>query len=522
MEATLWALVPPIIAIVLALITKQVYVSLFAGIFVGGMFFSKGNPIGALETIFEVLASKIGDGWNASILIFLVVLGILVILISKAGGSKAYGDWADKKIKTRKGALLSTMLLGSLIFVDDYFNCLTVGNVMRPVTDKKKISRAKLAYFIDATAAPICIIAPISSWAAAVGSSLEGVDGFNVFLKSIPFNLYAWLTIGMMLFLCLTKLDFGLMKKFEKNAMENGDLFSNSDKAEGDIGDVTPNPRGKVIDLVLPIALLIVICITAMLYTGGLFGGGVNIIDAFGNCDAALSLAMGSILTLAITVVYYIIRKVITFKEFAGSISEGFKAMVPSILILIFAWTLSGICNGDTYLNLAGAPQFEKLATLGWAIPAIFFIVALFIAFSTGTSWGTFALLLPIATAFLAVDTTIFIISVSSVLAGAVCGDHVSPISDTTIMASAGAQCNHVDHVNTQLPYAMTVAAVCFVGYIIGGLTSSLPYWASWAITFISSASLLFGLLVGINTLEKNGKMEELSTKFAGAFKRKK
>ncbi|NCA91791.1 Na+/H+ antiporter NhaC family protein [bacterium] len=522
MEATLWALVPPIIAIILALITKQVYISLFAGIFVGGMFFSKGNPIGALETIFEVLASKIGDGWNASILIFLVVLGILVILISKAGGSKAYGDWADKKIKTRNGALLSTMLLGSLIFVDDYFNCLTVGNVMRPVTDKKKISRAKLAYFIDATAAPICIIAPISSWAAAVGSSLEGVDGFSVFLKSIPFNLYAWLTIGMMIFLAVSKLDFGAMRKFEKNALEKGDLFSNDDKAEGDIGQVTPNPRGKVVDLILPIALLIVICVTAMLYTGGLFDGGVNVIDAFANCDAALSLAMGSIATLFITVIYYILRRVVTFKEFAGSIVDGFKAMVPSILILIFAWTLSGICNGDSYLNLAGAPQFESLASLGWAIPAIFFVVSLFIGFSTGTSWGTFALLLPIATAFLAVDSTLFIVSVSSVLAGAVCGDHISPISDTTIMASAGAQCNHVDHVNTQLPYALTVAAVCFIGYLIGGATSSLPYWVSWAITFVISAGLLVALLIGIKVLDKKGKLENLSASFAAIFKKKK
>lgn len=512
MAGTLWAILPPIIAILLALFTKQVYISLFAGIFVGAMFYGNGNPIVALETIFEVLATKIGDGWNACILIFLVVLGILVILITKAGGSRAYGDWADAKIKTRSGALLSTMLLGSVIFVDDYFNCLTVGNVMRPVTDKKRISRVKLAYIIDATAAPICIIAPISSWAAAVGSSLEGVDGFGVFLQSIPFNLYAWLTLGMLVFICLKRFDFGPMKKFEKNAIDNGDLFSNETKGEGDIGDMVANPRGKVLDLVLPIVTLILLCVLAMLYTGGLFSG-EGFIDSFANCDAALSLAMGSIVTLFLTVIYYICRKVVSFKEFAESIADGFKAMVPSILILIFAWTLSGICNGDDYLNLAGAPQFEALASLGWAIPAIFFVVALFIAFSTGTSWGTFALLLPIATAFLTTDTTLFIISVSSVLAGAVCGDHVSPISDTTIMASAGAQCNHVDHVNTQLPYALTVAAVCFVGYLIGGATSGLSYWASWAITFFSSAALLAGALTGLYYLDKNGKLKFFALK---------
>ena len=521
MEATLWALVPPIIAIALALITKQVYISLFAGIFVGAMFYGKGNPLTAFETIFEVMAAKIGDSWNACILIFLVVLGILVILITKAGGSRAYGEWASSKIKSRSGAMFATMALGSLIFVDDYFNCLTVGNVMRPVTDRNKISRVKLAYLIDATAAPICIIAPISSWAAAVGSSLEGVDGFQVFIQSIPFNLYALLTIGMMIFLCATKFDFGTMKKFEKNAIETGDVFSNNDREEGDIGEVQGSDKGRVFDLIIPIATLIVLCILGMLYTGGLFTGDANFIDAFANCDAALSLALGSIFTLIITAVYYLIRGVVSFKDIAGSIPKGFKAMVPSILILIFAWTLSGICNGDAYLNLAGAPEFQKLSTLGWAIPAIFFLVSLGIAFATGTSWGTFALLLPIATAVVSVDSTLFIIAVSSVLAGAVCGDHISPISDTTIMASAGAQCNHVDHVNTQLPYAMTVAFVCFIGYLIGGATSNLSYGASCAITLCSSAVLLAGALVGMYFLDKSGKYALIAEKVGGIFKKK-
>lgn len=470
---TFWALVPPIIAIGLALITKEVYISLFLGIVSGALLYTKFNIIASAEAIFEVMMEKVGDPWNVGILIFLISLGIIVALMTRAGGSAAYGKWANKKIKTRKGALLSTFALGSLIFVDDYFNCLTVGNVMRPVTDTHKVSRAKLAYIIDATAAPICIIAPISSWAAAVTGYTSG-DGFSLFLSTIPFNLYAWLTIAMVIYISCTNFDYGLMRKYEYNAIKNNDLFSGAnDYAVSE--EILVSDKGKVIDLVLPVAFLIISCITAMVYTGGFFSG-TPFIEAFSNCDASMGLVLGSFVTLLFTFALYIPRKIITFKEYADCIPQGFRMMVSAILILTFAWTLGGFCSGKleagAYVaSLLGASQGSLSL-----FPAILFLVALGLAFATGTSWGTFGILIPIVVSVFPANAQILVIAISAVLAGAVCGDHISPISDTTIMASAGAQCNHVNHVSTQIPYALTVAACCVIGYLVAGFTQSLLF----------------------------------------------
>lgn len=481
--ATVWSLLPPVAAIGLALITKEVYISLFIGILVGALFYSNFNIEALINSIFYVqdaegaytggMVSKLVDDWNVGILIFLVILGILVALINKAGGSAAYGRWASNKIKTKRGALLSTFGLGALIFVDDYFNCLTVGSVMLPVTDKHKISRAKLAYIIDATAAPICIIAPISSWAAAVTSSVPDgstIDGFQMFLRSIPYNFYALLTIAMLITLSVLKFDFGPMKKHEKNA-EKGDLFTTDSKPFENEAREKVSSKGKVIDLVLPIVILIVSCVLGMVYTGGFFSG-TDFITAFADCNAAKGLVLGSFITLVVTFLFYIPRRVISFKEFASAIPAGFKAMVPAILILIFAWTLS------SFTNLLGAPEFvEGLvrdnATASAFLPAILFLVALGLAFATGTSWGTFAILVPIVVGVFPQMSEILVIAISAVLAGAVCGDHCSPISDTTIMASTGAQCDHINHVSTQLPYALVVAAVSFVFFIIAGFVQN-------------------------------------------------
>lgn len=481
--ATVWSLLPPVAAIGLALITKEVYISLFIGILVGALFYSNFNIETLINSIFYVqdaegaytggMVSKLVDGWNVGILIFLVILGILVSLINRAGGSAAYGRWAGNKIKTKRGALLSTFGLGALIFVDDYFNCLTVGSVMLPVTDKQQVSRAKLAYIIDATAAPICIIAPISSWAAAVTSSVPDgstIDGFQMFLRSIPYNFYALLTIAMLITLAVLKFDFGPMKKHEKNA-EKGDLFTTDSRPFENESREKVSSKGKVIDLVLPIAILIVSCVMGMVYTGGFFSG-VSFIEAFADCNAAKGLVLGSFITLVVTFLIYIPRRVISFKEFASAIPAGFKAMVPAILILIFAWTLS------SFTNLLGAPQFvEGLvrdnATASALLPAILFLVALGLAFATGTSWGTFAILVPIVVGVFPEMSEILVIAISAVLAGAVCGDHCSPISDTTIMASTGAQCDHINHVSTQLPYALLVAAVSFVFFIIAGFVQN-------------------------------------------------
>lgn len=463
MSATIWSLLPPIIAIVLALVTKEVYSSLLIGILAGAFLFVGANPVTAVETTFEIMSNKIGE--NAHILIFLVLLGILVALITKSGASRSYGNWATKTIKSQRGALLATTCLGVLIFVDDYFNCLTVGTVMRPVTDKYKVTRAKLAYIIDATAAPVCIIAPISSWAAAVGSSLpenSGIDGFRLFLQTIPFNLYALLTIAFMLFIIFTQIDFSKMKSYEISK-QNG--FDTSNHSELPIIG-----KGRVIDLVLPIVVLIAACILAMLYTGGLFEG-VGIVEAFANCSSAKSLVLGSFFTLIFTFLLYIPRKVLRFEDFCASFVEGFKAMTPAIMILCLAWTLSGICSNE-YLNIGGfvSSIINVDSAIGAILPVLFFLISLGLAFATGTSWGTFGILIPIAVAVFGSTNPMLVVTVAATLSGAVCGDHISPISDTTILASAGAQCNHIDHVSTQIPYAMLVSACCLVGFLAAGI----------------------------------------------------
>jgi len=490
--ATALSLLPPIIAIALALITKEVYSSLFIGILSGALIYSNLNIWGMLTNTFDVLIAKLSDSWNVGILIFLVLLGMLVSLINKAGGSAAYGRFAAKHIKSRTGAMLSTALLGVLIFIDDYFNCLTVGSVMKPVTDKHNVSRAKLAYIIDATAAPVCIIAPVSSWAAAVSSVAPEGQGLNLFIQSIPYNLYALLTLLCVVAMALMKLDYGKMRQHELNAM-NGDLFTTASRPYADEAPVE-NPKGKVIDLVLPILILIASCVMTMVYTGGFFDASgdayMNFIDAFGNSDASLGLVLGAAIAMAFTMLLYFPRRVITFKQFADSFAEGFKAMVPAVLILTFAWTLSGVTSqlGATVF----VAEFVRGSAEGLAnfLPAIVFLIAVFLAFATGTSWGTFGVLLPIVCAVFP-SGELMVISVSACLAGAVCGDHCSPISDTTIMASTGAQCDHINHVNTQLPYVMVVAGVSFLGYILAGFVQN-----AWLVLPASAALLVLVLFV--------------------------
>ena len=493
---TVWALLPPVIAIVLALITKEVYMSLFIGVVTGALLYTNFSPVGTIEAIFEVMMEKLGDSWNVGILIFLVFLGIIVALMTRAGGSAAYGKWAGSKIKTRSGALLSTFALGVVIFVDDYFNCLTVGNVMRPVTDKQKISRAKLAYIIDATAAPICIIAPISSWAAAVNSYVPadaGISGFQLFLRTIPYNLYAILTLVMVFFICFTGFDFGLMKKHEENAAK-GDLFTSGGDEFEQVSEDEVNLGGKVMDLVLPVAVLIVSAIGAMIYTGYL-GGAKDIITAFSGCDAETSLIFATMVTIFFMMLLYLPRKVVDFKGFMESLVEGFKLMIPAITILIFAWSLKGIGDAMGLAEFVGGIVGEN-ASASIFIPVVLFAVAIFLSFSTGTSWGTFAILVPIATGMFAGNTSLemMIISVSAVLAGAVCGDHVSPISDTTVMSSAGAQSNHLNHVSTQMQYAAIVAGVCMVGYIIAALTKI--WWLTLGISLLILLAILMGMKI--------------------------
>lgn len=473
MYATFWALVPPVVAIALALITKEVYSSLFLGILVGGLFYSGFSFEGTIVHIFQDgVVSVLSDSYNVGILIFLVILGAIVCLMNKAGGSAAFGRWASEHIKTRTGAQLATVALGVLIFIDDYFNCLTVGSVMRPVTDKHNISRAKLAYLIDATAAPVCIIAPISSWAAAVTGFVEGEDGLALFISAIPYNFYALLTIVMMVTIAILNIDFGSMKVHEDNA-KNGDLFTTPDRPYGDGNDEVAVGNGGVKDLVIPILSLIVCCVIGMIWTGGFFAG-ENFVTAFSNSDASVGLAVGSAFALVITIALYVSRKVLGFKECMDCIPEGFKAMVPAIMILTFAWTLKAMTDS------LGAAEFVAALIKGSAsgivnlLPAIIFLVGCFLAFATGTSWGTFGILIPIVVdAFQATNPTLMTIAISACMAGAVCGDHCSPISDTTIMASAGAQCNHVNHVSTQLPYAVSVAAISFITYIVAGFVQS-------------------------------------------------
>ena len=505
MEGTLWAFLPAVIAIVLALVTKQVYISLFFGIFVGAMMYAGGNPLKALFTLYQVMSEKVGG--NTPIIVFLVVLGILVVLMQKSGGAKAYGDWAGKKIKSKGGALAATAGLGCLIFVDDYFNCLTVGSVMRPVTDKFKISRAKLAYIIDATAAPVCIIAPISSWAAAVAGELEG-DGLMVFISTIPFNVYALLTLVMVFSLCFFKFDFGKMKKNDYIAETTGDLHAGAATNDEKTEEIKANPRGKVQHLLIPVIVLIVCCIGGMLFTGFYYNWdtglidtelqSANFIEAFSNCDAGLSLAIGSTVALFIIAIYYMITRTVSFKDITGSFTEGFKAMVPAILILTFAWSISGIMGAKGGYLDAQAFVAENLANSNFPqflFPAIFFILAGAIAFSTGTSWGTFGVLVPIAVTILGGSGTLTLITVSACLGGAVYGDHISPISDTTILASAGAECNHVDHVNTQLPYATVVAVIAALAYVVAGLCATMGGVLS-AVIMWAAALVLFAIFV--------------------------
>lgn len=483
MYATYWALIPPIIAIGLALMTKEVYSSLFVGIVVGGFFYANFNPEVAINHIFaNGMIAVLSDSWNVGILIFLVMLGGMVSLMNKAGGSAAFGEWASKRIKSKAGAQLATVLLGVLIFVDDYFNCLTVGSVMRPVTDKHKISREKLAYLIDATAAPICIIAPISSWAAAVTGFVDGEDGLSLFISAIPYNFYALLTIFMMIVAIALKVEFGPMKDAEALAEKT---------AVAQTVQGTNDKKGKVIDLVVPIAALIISCVIGMVYTGGFFEG-VDFITAFSNSDASFGLVLGSFAALIITLIFYLVRNILTINECMESIPEGFKAMVPAILILTFAWTLKAMTDSLGAGDYVAALVAGSAAGFVSFLPAIIFVIAALLAFATGTSWGTFGILIPIVVdVFSQTDYTLMIISISACMAGAVCGDHCSPISDTTIMASAGAECNHVNHVSTQLPYALFVAAVSFVTYIVAGFTKS-----AWVSLPVGMLLTVLGLMI--------------------------
>ena len=497
---TWWSLVPPLLAIVLALVTKEVYSSLFIGVAMGALLYTGFHPWNAFVAFFDIMKNSM----NLNILIFDVLLGMIIVLMSKSGGSAAYGKWAGTKIKSKKSAMLATTGLGVLIFVDDYFNCLTVGSVMRPVTDRFKVSRAKLAYIIDATAAPVCIIAPISSWAAAVNSYVPedaGISGFQLFLRTIPYNLYAILTLLMVFTIILTGLDFGLMKKHEKNAAA-GDLFTSGGEEFDQVKEEEISSNGKVIDLVLPVLVLIGTAIGAMIYTGFL-GGATDVVTAFAGCDAETSLIFATLITVMFMLVLYLPRKVITFKGFMDSFVEGFKMMIPAIGILIFAWSLKGM--GDA---LEIASFVENLvgsnASASVLLPAILFLVAIFLSFSTGTSWGTFAILVPIAIAMFpgADNMQMMIIAVASVLSGAVCGDHVSPISDTTVMSSAGAQSNHINHVTTQMQYAVVVAVVSAIGYVIAGFVH---IW--WLVLGISAVLLLVVLFVikAVTSDEKDG-----------------
>ncbi len=473
MYATFWALIPPIVAIVLALITKEVYSSLFIGIIVGGLFYSNFSFVGTLTHIFnDGLIAQLSDAYNVGILIFLVFLGIIVALMNKAGGSAAFGRWASEHVKSRVAAQLATILLGCLIFIDDYFNCLTVGSVMRPVTDRQNISRAKLAYLIDATAAPVCIIAPISSWAAAVsGFAPEGTNGLMLFIRAIPYNYYALLTIVMMVSIVILKIDYGPMAKHEENAL-NGDIFTVERMTDAD--DTQVKGKGKVIDLVLPILALVIACVLGMIYTGGFFDG-ESFVNSFANSDASVGLVLGSFMALVITLIFYLVRRILPFKDCMDCITEGFKAMVPAITILALAWTLKGMTDSlGAAEYVAGIVESSQGSFLNF-LPAIIFLIAVGLSFATGTSWGTFGILIPITLkAFpLTGGNPLAIICVSACMAGAVCGDHCSPISDTTIMSSAGAQCNHIAHVSTQLPYALTCAIVSCITYVFAGIVKN-------------------------------------------------
>ena len=508
--ATPLALLPPVVAIGLALITKEVYSSLFIGILVGGLLYSGFQFEGTVLHVFEDgIVSVLSDSYNVGIIIFLVILGAMVCLMNKAGGSAAFGRWAAQNIKSRVGAQLAAVVLGVLIFIDDYFNCLTVGSVMRPITDKHNVSRVKLAYIIDATAAPVCIIAPISSWAAAVSSYVPDGQGLRVFIQAIPYNFYALFTIVMMIAMVLMKVEFGPMLKFERNAIQTGDLFSGSNPYAGLLEDDPDDTKGKVIDLVLPIVVLIVACVIGMLYSGSFFDGSsenyLNIPAAFSNSDASIGLMLGSSFGLLFALVFYWGRKAMTFRQMMECIPEGFKAMVPAILILTFAWSLKAMTD-----SLGATPFVEYFVdtyarNVQFFLPAIVFAIGCLLAFATGTSWGTFGILIPITMAIFPLDNPLGIICISASMAGAVCGDHCSPISDTTIMASAGAQCDHVNHVSTQLPYAIMCAVISFISYVAAGL---LVHFGAPGIL-----ALPFGLIVLLLTLAVLKRMGDDVTK---------
>lgn len=485
-QKTFWALVPPIIAIVLALVTKEVYSSLFIGIVVGGLLYSGFSFPGTIKHVFtDGIVAQLTDAYNVGILIFLVILGIMVCLMNKSGGSAAFGRWAQKHIKTKKGAQFATIVLGILIFIDDYFNCLTVGSVMLPVTDRFKISRAKLAYLIDATAAPVCIIAPISSWAAAVSGFVPGnQNGIALFCSCIPWNFYALFTIAFMFAITAMQADYGLMELHELNATTKGDLFTTPERPYAEAEKDELKEDGKLFDMLIPVIVLIICCVIGMLWSGGMFSG-KNFVEAFANSDASVGLAVGSFFALIITLVIYMARRVMNFTEFMACVPDGFAAMIAPILILTFAWSLKGMTDSlGASVYVAGLIK-NTAGSLMNLLPFIIFLIAVGLAFATGTSWGTFGILIPIVvTAFKDTDPNLMIIAMSACMAGAVCGDHCSPISDTTIMASAGAQCYHINHVNTQLPYAMTVAAISAVTYIVAGFSRNVV------------VSLVFGFVV--------------------------
>ncbi len=503
---TFWALLPPIVAIALALITKEVYSSLFIGIVVGGLLYANFGFEGTIRHVFlDGIVASVSDTYNMGILIFLVILGAMVCLMNRAGGSAAFGRWAQTHIKSRVGAQLATIILGCLIFIDDYFNCLTVGSVMRPVTDKHRISRAKLSYLIDATAAPVCIIAPISSWAAAVAGFAEDGQGLNLFIRAIPFNFYALLTILMMVGISLLKIDYGPMARYERNAMESGDLFSGKNpydtmEVEEDVS------HGRVMDLVLPIVLLILCCVTGMLYSGGFFDG-VGFVEAFSASDASVGLLLGSGFALVFSLIYFGLRRSMSFSSMMSCIPEGFKAMVPAILILSFAWTLKAMTDSLGAKYFVRDFVYSNASQVQMFLPAIVFLIGCLLAFATGTSWGTFGMLIPIVQSVFPMDNPLSVVCISACMAGAVCGDHCSPISDTTIMASAGAQCDHVNHVSTQLPYAITVAAVSFVSYVIAGFLPKA--WIALPIAIV----LMLLTLFGIHMVHKRNKTVASSSK---------
>ena len=500
-QQSFWSLIPPIIAIILALVTKEVYSSLFIGILTGSLLYSGFNFEGTMTHVFsDGIIASLSDSWNVGILIFLVILGTIVQLMNRTGGSAAFGNWATRRIQTREGAQLATIGLGVLIFIDDYFNCLTVGSVMRPVTDKYKVSRAKLAYLIDATAAPVCIIAPISSWAAAVSGFVEGENGLALFIKTIPYNYYALLTIAMMVMIVLMHVNYGPMAEHEYNATEKGDIYTTPDRPYANAEDESQGKVGIVADMLIPIFSLIICCVIGMIYTGGFFSG-TNFIDAFAGSDASVGLVLGSFCALIITMVYYLIRNSLSFEEMMGCLPDGFKQMVPAILILTLAWTLNGTTASLGAKEFVAGIIANNAAGFASFLPAIIFLIAVGLSFATGTSWGTFGILIPIVVAcFQTTDPQLMIIAMSACMAGSVCGDHCSPISDTTIMSSAGAQCNHINHVSTQMPYALTCAAVSAVTYIIAGLIRNAAISLVVGFVILLAVMFIFKVAGGKNT----------------------